>query len=447
MTIAHNELSALELAEFIREGRATSRVVVESCLERIAATDESLQAWQWLDADAALAQADELDRIRRFGKPLGVLHGVPVGIKDIIDVKSMPTSHGSPLFPGRKARRNAFVVDRLHDAGAVILGKTVTTELAFMNPARTGNPHDLSKSPGGSSAGSAAAVAHCQVPLAIGSQTNGSVIRPASFCGVFGFKPTRGVMSTDGVLETCPNLDQLGVFGRSLEDVAALADAIGGHDSRDRKSTPWPRPRMLDGCRQEVPVEPAFAWFEPEYFDRLADDARQGFEEVIELLGDQVERIPVPEGFDALVGTHGIIMDYEFNGCLGPRICRNPDLVSDKVLGVVERAASISEAEYGHALDWKAAAEEYVEMFFRDFDAIIAPAAPGEAPSKESGTGDPIFCTAWTLCGLPTLTLPVLTGNSNLPIGLQLIGGRDEDARLMRTARWLINELDRKLAD
>ncbi len=446
MTNHLNELSALELAGSIRDGRVTSRSVVESCIERITSTDGTLRAWQWLDPDHALDQADRLDRSRKFGKPLGALHGVPVGIKDIIDVGSVPTRHGSPLFAGRKARRNAFVVDRLSDAGAVILGKTVTTELAFMNPAETTNPHDATKSPGGSSSGSAASVAHCQAPLAVGSQTNGSVIRPASFCGVFGFKPTRGVISTDGVLETCPNLDQLGVFGRTLEDVAALADAISGHDSRDRKSWPGPRPRMRDGCRQEVPVEPDFAWFEPAYFDRLSEDSRQGFEDVVELLGGQVDRIAVPDGFDSLVETHRIIMDYEFNRGLGPRICRNPELVSAEVLGVVERAASITEADYRRALAMKSSAEHYFELFFRDYDAIIAPSAPGEAPARESGTGDPVFCTVWTLCGLPAVTLPVLTGNADLPIGLQLIAGREEDDRLLRTARWLIDELGRKLA-
>ena len=362
-------------------------------------------------------------------------------MKDIIDTKGVPTECGTPMFAGRTPSSNAFLVDRLRDAGTVMLGKTVTTELAFMNPAETRNPHNVSRSPGGSSSGSAASVAHFQVSAAIGSQTNGSVIRPASFCGVFGLKPTRGTISTKGVLETCPNLDQVGVFGRTLEDVAALADAISGYDCRDIKSHARPKPRMLDGCRSEVPVEPVFAWFEPGYFDRLADDARQGLEDVLALLGKQVERIPVPDGFDDLVEVHRRIMEFELFTGLGPNIFENRGIISSAMLQAIDRGGKITDTEYRDALAAKARAEQYFELFFRDYDAIIAPSAAGEAPPVEQGTGDPVFCTVWTLCGLPALNVPILSGAAGLPVGLQLIAGRDEDDRLLRTARWLIATL------
>ena len=433
-----NELSALEAADRIRSGTLTSESLVASCIERICETDEGLGAWQWLDQAAALDHARELDRLRKFGKPLGALHGVPVGLKDIIDTKGIPTERGSPIFFGRKPRRNAFIVDRLLDAGTVPLGKTVTTELAFMNPAGTVNPHDATRTPGGSSSGSAASVAHLQAPLAIGSQTNGSVIRPASFCGVFGFKPTRGAVSTSGVLETCPHLDQIGVFSRTLEDAAALADAISGHDSRDIKSHPRPKPGILEGCRQDVPVKPAFAWFEPSYFGRLSDDVREGMEEVLDLLGKQVERIPVPDGFELLVDAHGRIQEFELNRCLGGKVRENRELASGALIEVIERGAKVSDADYRQALAVKARAERFFDTFFWDFDAVVAPSAQGEAPPIGSGTGDPVFCTVWTLCGLPALNLPVLSGGAGLPVGVQLIAQAEQDDRLFRTARWLL---------
>lgn len=436
-----SEFSALEAAARIKSGMLTSETLTASCIERIEETDGAVQAWQRLDKEAALDQARGLDRLRKFGRPLGALHGVPVGLKDIIDTRDIPTERGSRLFSGRLPRDNAFVVDRLRDAGMVILGKTVTTELAYMQPASTANPHDLTRSPGGSSSGSAAAVAHNQVPLAIGSQTNGSVIRPASFCGVFGFKPTRGAVSTSGVLETCPNLDQLGVFTRTLEDAAALSDAISSYDSRDIKSHPRPKPAILEGCRQEVPVEPDFAWFDAGYFDRLDNDARHGLEDVVALLGQRVERIPTPEGFDFLVDAHRKIMEFELAMSLGERVRSDPGLVSVAMLEAIDRGSRISDTDYAGALDLKARAERYFELFFRDYDAIIAPSAPGEAPPIESGTGDPVFCTVWTLCGLPALSLPMLSGGAGLPVGVQLITGSEQDDRLFRTARWMLGKI------
>ena len=441
MTVNPNELPALEAAERIKSGTLTSESLVASCLDRIKETDGVIGAWQWLDRSYALDQARELDRLRKFGMPLGALHGVPVGLKDIIDTKGIPTERGTPVFAGRKPRRNASVVDRLQDAGMVVLGKTVTTELAFMNPAGTVNPHDLLRTPGGSSSGSAASVAHFQTPLSVGSQTNGSVVRPASFCGVFGFKPTRGAVSTSGVLATCPHLDQLGVFGRTLEDVAALADAVSGHDSRDTKSHPRPKPRILEGCRQDVPVEPLFAWFEPSYLDRLDDDARQGLEDVVALLGKQVERIPVPDGFELLVEAHRRIQEFELNRCLGDKVRDNREIVSDAMLEAIDRGHKITETEYRDALRLKVGAERYFDVFFWDYDAILAPSAQGEAPPVGAGTGDPVFCTVWTLCGLPALNIPMLSGNSGLPVGVQLIGQAERDDRLFRTARWLLYEI------
>ncbi|MEO0752921.1 MAG: amidase, partial [Pseudomonadota bacterium] len=210
-------LSAVEAAEGIRAGRLTSEALVAACLKRIDETDGTIKAWAWIDPDHAMAQAREADRIRRAGRGLGALHGVPVGLKDIIDTSVGPTQCGSVIHAGRQADRDARLVERLIEAGAVIMGKTTTTELAYLAPSQTTNPHNADHTPGGSSSGSAAAVAAGHVPLAVGSQTGGSVIRPASFCGTFGFKPTRGVISRAGVMSTVPSRDQMGVFARTLE--------------------------------------------------------------------------------------------------------------------------------------------------------------------------------------------------------------------------------------
>ncbi len=238
-----NALPAVEAARKIRQGTLSSVDLVKACLARIDETDGQLKAWAHLDGEHALNQAEEMDSIRRAGRPVGPLHGLPVGLKDIIDTHDFPTERGTPIFSGRKPSNDAALVERLREAGAVILGKTVTTEFAFMHPAGTRNPHDPGYSPGGSSSGSAAAVAAYHVPLAIGTQTNGSVIRPAAFCGTYGFKPTRGVVSRRGVLQTSKSLDQVGVFGRTLEDVALLADVIGGYDPSDPLCYARPRPK------------------------------------------------------------------------------------------------------------------------------------------------------------------------------------------------------------
>src|SRR6056297_3480193 len=239
------KLTASDALAAIDSGRLTSVELVKSCLTQIEATDNTISAWAFLDGDMALAQAAECDRIRKAGLATGALHGIPIGLKDIIDTAEMPTQRGTSIFAGRQTEYDARLVERLRDAGAVIMGKTVTTEMAFVHANETRNPHDADRSPGGSSSGSAAAVAACHVPLSVGTQTNGSVIRPASFCGTFGFKPTRGVISRTGLLQTSVSLDQVGCFGRSLEDVALLTDGLGCYDQNDRVSFARPRPHML----------------------------------------------------------------------------------------------------------------------------------------------------------------------------------------------------------
>lgn len=437
MKIAPYTLTATEAVQAIASGRLSSVDLVKSCLAQIADTDASINAWAYLDPESALAQAAECDRIRKAGLGTGPLHGLPVGLKDVIDTRDMPTQRGTDIFKDRQPDKDARLVERLRESGAVIMGKTVTTELAFVHANDTRNPHNPEHSPGGSSSGSAAAVAACHVPLAVGTQTNGSVIRPASFCGTFGFKPTRGVISRAGVLKTSDSLDQVGCFGRSLEDVALLTDALAGYDQADSCSFARPRPQMRAGAQAEAPVPPDLVWFNLPFYDRLSPDAHEGMEAVLDVLGPRITRMAAADTLANLVAVQARIHEYEICQHQAAVFDANFEDLSRELQLIVARGRKISEAEYTDALAVKASAQTFFDELFVEFDAIIAPCATGEAPKFGSGTGDPIFCTLWTLAGLPCVSLPLLVGDNNLPIGVQLIGPIEKDDRLLRTARWL----------
>lgn len=439
MKIKPHSLSAMEAAAFIASGQLKSVQLVQSCLDRIAETDGDIKAWAYLDPEHALEQAAECDRRRQAGLATGALHGLPVGLKDIVDTRDMPTQRGTPIFAGRQTDDDARIVEMLREAGAVIMGKTVTTELAFVHANETRNPHSLDRSPAGSSSGSAAAVAAQHVPLAVGTQTNGSVIRPASFCGTFGFKPTRGTVPRTGVLQTSRSLDQIGTFGRTLEDVALLSDAICGYDQRDSESFPYARPSTLTGAQEEAPVEPEIAWFNLPFNDRLTEAASEGLEGVMDVLGSRVARMEPANQLGELVAVQARIHGYEIVHHLADVFDGHWDQISETLKPVIERARKIGEVEYEDALAVKASAESFFADFFQDYDAILSPAATGEAVPFGESTGDPIFCTLWTLAGLPCVTLPLLVGETGLPIGVQLVGPAHKDDRLLRTARWCQN--------
>lgn len=440
----HFELSAVEAIEKIRSGLISSVELVQVCLQRIEDSDEEIKAWVHLDAENALAQAEALDEIRRKGLPLGPLHGIPVGIKDIFDTCDMPTRLGSKIHEARQPEFDAAVIEKLREAGAVILGKTVTTEFAFAHPATTTNPHNQAHSPGGSSSGSAAAVAARHLPLALGSQTGGSTIRPASYCGIYGFKPTRGIISRRGVLETSRTLDQVGIFGRSLEDLAVLGDVLGGFDHTDTMSYARPRPQLLQGYRAQPPVEPNFAWIELPFNHLLSEAASAGLAEVRDVLGDQVEVIPAPESFSTVIECHKTIHEYEIAHSLKSEIDHHWNDISDTIRPRLKSGLAVTQAKYHEALAMVAGAEIFFDEFFNDYDAILTSSAPGEAPlmGSDAGTGNPIFSVIWTFAGLPCLSLPAMTGEIGLPMGLQLVGSREGDDRLFRTAAWLLQQLE-----
>ncbi|MEP2027153.1 MAG: amidase [Paracoccaceae bacterium] len=436
------QLSAVQAAGAMRAAQLSSVALVEAYLARIEQTDEAIRAWVWLNKDYALEQAREADRIRRAGRAIGALHGVPVGLKDIVDTADIPTERGTTIFADRQPDADARIVERLREAGAVIMGKTKTTELAYLHPTDTTNPHDTTRTPGGSSSGSAAAVAARHVPLAVGTQTGGSVIRPASFCGIYGLKPTRGVISRSGVLRTSGSLDQIGVFGNTLEDIALLADVLGCYDQTDAASFARPRPAMLAGAQSDAPVEPDIAWFDLPFHDRLYKDAAEGLEQVIEALGARVERFPAAPQLVGLTDIHKTIYDYEIACNMADIEPRNGDQFSSEMHEAMARGRAISEEQYQEAVEIKTSADAFFANHFNDFDAVMAPSATGEAlPLSAGNTGDAVYCTIWTLAGLPCLTLPVLVGENGLPIGIQLIGALEEDDRLLRTAAWVQNTL------
>ena len=431
-------LSATEAARLIRDGIITSEQLVEACLARIREVDPQVQAWAFLDPNYALAQARAADQLRLSGAPIGPLHGVPVGIKDIFDTVDMPTECGSVLYGGRTPARDATVTALLRAAGAVIMGKTVTTEFAYFSPGKTRNPHHPEHTPGGSSSGSAAAVAASMVPLALGSQTNGSTIRPAAYCGVIGFKPTHGLISRHGALALSRTLDNVGLFANSLDDVALLTEQIVGYDQNDPDTRPRARVPYVEVAAEEPPVAPMFAFIKTPHWQRADEETREGFAEIIEHLGSQVEEVELfPSAMDAWQ-WHQSIMSAEMAYNLEREWRTGGARLSEQLRAQIERGCEVRATDYLSALGRiNLVHESLLELFEQRYDAILTPAAPGAAPKGLATTGDPMFCTLWTLCGMPAVSLPLLQSSIGMPLGVQLVGPRYGDGRLLRTARWL----------
>ncbi|MDA9501226.1 glutamyl-tRNA amidotransferase [Bradyrhizobium sp. CCBAU 11357] len=432
-----NALGLADAAAGIRDGRLSSVELVADCLERIDEVDGDIRAWAFLDRDHAMRQAEAADGHRKQGKATGPLHGVPVGIKDIFDTGDMPTEFGSELWAGRTPRRDAAAVARLRAAGAVILGKTVTTEYAYYNPSKTRNPRDRNHTPGGSSSGSAAAVAALMVPGAIGSQTNGSVIRPAAFCGVVGFKPTHGLIPRSGALELSRTLDHVGVFGRSVEDVALLAEVLVGFDQEDPDTRPVACPPFTAVAASEPPLPPRFAFVHSPVWDQAEPVTRDAFAELVEVLGDASSEVELGPRFAKAVDMHGIIMEVDMAHNLRRDYERGGDRLSTRLRQAIERGRTHLAMDYCNALSGIAPLNQALDHIFDEYDAILTPAAPGAAPGIET-TGNPIFCTLWTYLGVPAISLPLMSSETGLPLGVQLVGRRGNDARLLRTAHWLV---------
>jgi len=438
---ALNWLSASDAARAIRDGAFSAEQLAQACFARVREVDAEVQAWAHLDEAHALAQARARDLDRAEGRATGPLHGVLVGIKDIIDTCDMPTEDGTVLHAGRMPMRDAAVVAALRAAGAVIMGKTVTTECATYAPGKTRNPHNPAHTPGGSSSGSAAAVAAGMVQAALGSQTNGSTIRPASFCGIYGFKPTHGLMPRTGMLKLSRTLDHVGLFARSLEDIALLAETLVGWDWDDPDTRPRATPAFREIAAQEPPLEPLLALVKPPVWDRAADETRQAFAELAAELKDRIVEIELPPSAGAALEWHSTIMQAEMAANLDREFEQGRDKLSESLRSQLEAGRKITALDYQRALARVPALVAGFDEMFERCAAFITPAAAGTAPKGLESTGDPSFCTLWTLCGMPALNLPLMRGENGLPLGVQLVGARHADAQLLRTAHWLVKRL------
>jgi Asp-tRNA(Asn)/Glu-tRNA(Gln) amidotransferase A subunit family amidase len=434
------DLAAGAAASGIARGELSSEALVTACLERTAELEPQLQAWAFLDHARALAQAKAADEQRRAGKGVGALHGVPVGIKDIIDTADMPTENGSAIFKGRQPRHDAAAVAALRAAGAVVLGKTITTELATLTPSVTRNPRNPEHTPGGSSSGSAAAVACGMVPVALGTQTGGSVIRPAAFCGIYGFKPTFGLIARPGVLTQAPSLDTIGVFGRSLEDVALVVDAMQGYDERDPASIATSRPNLLARAKEDWPLPPMFTFAKTHAWGDAEAATREAFGELVELLGDKVEEISIDFTTERGNTAAKTVQNVELAHHYGPLLEHAPDLISKRLAGQIEEGRRVRGIDYVAALEARNELYATIDGLIMQHGQILTPAALGPAPKGLESTGNPVFCAFWTYLGVPAVTLPLLEADG-LPMGVQLIGARRDDGRLLRSARWLVQHL------
>lgn len=418
-------LSAFEAAQEIADGRLTSESLVRALLERIAQRDGAVSAWTHLDPDAVLAEARQRDGERARGP----FHGVPVGIKDIIDTHDMPTGYGSAIYAGHRPAWDAACVALLREGGMVVMGKTVSTEFALRTPGPTRNPHDPARTPGGSSSGSAAAVADFQVPLAVGTQTGGSVIRPASFCGVVGYKPTAGRIPRAGVKPISETLDTVGVFARDVRDAGAFAAIL---ECAPVQSLPVvDKPPTFGFCRTPV-------WENAELSTRRA---MKQASDLIRDAGGTIVDIELAPEFREAAEAHSVIQSYEGWRSLAFELKSHDAALSVALKDYLAPGAEHTREHYDWARKVQATCRALFWQVFQDIDAVITPAAPGEAPANLAFTGSPIFNKIWTMLGVPAVTVPGIAGPAGMPIGVQVIGLAGHALETLAHADWLYRVL------
>ena len=415
-------LTAREAARQIAERRLSAEALAASYLEQIAAREEVVGAWQYLDREQALAEARQCDR----EAPRGPLHGVPIAVKDLIDTCDMPTAYGSPIYRGHRPAADAACVALARAAGAVVLGKTVTTEFATFTPGRTANPHNPAHTPGGSSSGSAAAVADGMAPLGFGTQTAGSVIRPASFCGVFGYKPSFGLISRAGVKPLADSLDTVGVYARTVDDAAFFAGVLSERPALRHLAIPERAPRF---GLYRTPM-----WDEAEPATAAALDMARA---ALDRAGAVVEELAIAPDHQGLTEAQDRIMGFETCRALAYERTRHSAELSPRLAQLLDAGMAVGAADYDAARAVAEAARAGLAKFFGGCDAILTPAAPGEAPAGLGYTGNPVFNRMWTLLGTPCAALPAYWGNSGLPTAVQLVGRLGDDARLLGCAAFL----------
>ena len=430
-------LSANELAAQLREGEISSVEACSQYIERIGKFEKDVKAWSHFNKKLLLEKAAEADEHRISGKPLGVLHGLPVAVKDIIGTLDMPTECGTTIRKKMTASQDSEVVNLLKVAGAIIMGKTETTELAYFHPGKTTNPHDYKRTPGGSSSGSAAAVAAHMAPLSIGSQTNGSTIRPASYCGVVGYKPSYGLISRYGILKQSDKLDQVGLFGKCVEDVALLARVLIKKDLFDPATIHYSAEDMMDVCRKGPLFDPKFIFYKTKNWKNIDKESQKSFEIFIKTFKKNIEVFDTPSYFDDIPKYHKIIHETDMANNFQLYYKKYKKKLSKEMVSAIERGLKNSATEYAEAIDFMKRSYDSYKEVFEDYHGVLTPASSGVAPKGLGNTGSPEFSTVWTYLGLPSISLPLLTGKNDLPLGIQFIGDKHDDLRFLGVASWI----------
>ncbi len=419
-----HQLTATEIVRAITAGKATASAVAESCLKHIVEREPQVGAWEFLDPDLVLKQARALDAAGMYGP----LHGVPVGIKDIIDTADMPTAYGSPIHSGHRPHMDAVCVALTRRAGGLIMGKTVTTEFANRHPGKTRHPRDPQRTPGGSSSGSGAAVGDHMVPLALGSQTTASTIRPAAFNGCVGYRPTWGDLRMAGVMEAAGSVDTLGIIARSVEDVALYRDVLTG-------GKPEPLP-TVDGASLRVGICRSPFW---DHADPVTQAHVESCARYLASAGAQVIAVELPEDFSQIDSVHRWISSFEFVRNRAWEIDSHWGQISDTLKnGRLQHGMNCTFDEYQAARCKTERLRLKMDDVFRDFDILLTPSAAGEAPVGLNETGTAIFCAIWTTCHVPSLTLPLFEGEHGLPIGVQCVARRNADRALFAACQWVM---------
>ncbi|MDC3231502.1 amidase [Candidatus Pelagibacter sp.] len=433
-------LSLEELAEKIKSGQLTSVEVCKTYIERIKKFDKDIKAWAHFDSKVLLEKATEADEHRRAGKPTGSLHGVPIAVKDIIGTVDMPTECGTVIRKGKSYSQNAEIIDLLHSSGAIVMGKTATSELAYLGPPPTTNPHDKSRTPGGSSSGSAASVASFMAPASVGSQTGGSVIRPASYCGVVGYKPTYGLISRNGVLRTSYNLDQIGMFGRKVEDVAVLAKVLIKKDKYDPATIHYSTENILSETKKGPIFEPKFIFYKTDHWKIIDKKSREVFEYFIKSFKKNIEIFDTPSYFKDIHKYHQIIHESDLANNFSIYYKKYKKKLSKYMQDAISNGNKYTAKEYAEAIDFMKRSYESYEEVFEDYHGVLSPSSPGVAPKGLKSTGTAEFNKVWSYLGTPCISLPLLEGENNLPLGVQLIGNKYDDHRFLGIAKWLEKE-------
>ncbi len=436
-----HDLTAAEAARAIQRGEVTPAALLEACLARIDAVEPAVAAWVLLDREMATQSARERDREAGLGRSLGALHGVPVAMKDIIDVAGLPTTNGAGPYAHRTPATDATAVARLQAAGAVILGKVSTTAFAYLDPSPTRNPWNLEHTPGGSSSGPAAAVAARMAPLALGSQTVGSVLRPAAYCGVVGFKPSHGRISTAGVTPLAWSLDHIGIFGRSVEDIALALGLLAGADAADPRSSAAP----VDDYRRGLADAPAprLGFLRP-LLERTTPEMATHFAEVIQAFQDQgasVIDVDLPQSFSEIHDAGRIVMQAEAAAAHHELFAAHAGDYPPKIREAVEDGQAIPAVTFLRAQDIRRRFRAEAAAIARRYDALLTPTVGAPAPKGLHSTGDPYFCAPWSSAGMPAIALPSGLAADGLPLSIQLVGAPFAEARLLAAAAWSENVL------